>query len=85
MRPAEIARMEGVKNPSGVRGMIIRVSDQLRCGEISLSERDPVEAEEAKTRLETERKKRRERYAKNKEKINAKRRAAYVPKKSVER
>ena len=24
MRPAEIARMEGVKNPSGVRGMIIR-------------------------------------------------------------
>lgn len=29
-RPAEIACMEGVKDPSGVRGMIIRVSDQLR-------------------------------------------------------
>jgi hypothetical protein len=25
-----IARMEGVKNPSAVRGMIIRISDQLR-------------------------------------------------------
>jgi hypothetical protein len=67
MRPAEIARMEGVKNPSGVRGVIIRVSDQLRCGEISLFEKDTEEAEEAKARLETERKKRRERYAKNKD------------------
>jgi hypothetical protein len=41
MRPAEIARMEDVKHPSGVRGMIIRVSDQLSCGEISLFEKDP--------------------------------------------
>ena len=85
MRPAEIARMEGVKNPSAVRGMIIRVSDQLRCGEISLFEADdPEEAEAAKARLEAKRKQRRERYAKSKEKINAKRRAAYVPKKSTE-
>jgi hypothetical protein len=77
MRPAEIARMEGVKNPSGVRGMIIRVSDQLRCGEISLFEKDPEEAEESKAKLDAQRKKRRDRHAKNKEKINAKRRETY--------
>jgi hypothetical protein len=68
MRPAEIARLEGVKNPSGVRGMIIRVSDQLRCGEISIFEKDPEEAEAAKARLDAQREKRRERYAMNKEK-----------------
>jgi hypothetical protein len=39
MWPAEIARMECVKNPSAVRGLIIRVSDKLR--EISLFEKDP--------------------------------------------
>jgi len=85
MRPAEIARMEGVKNPSAVRGLIIRVSDQLRCGEISLFEVDePEKAEAAKARLEAKRAKRRENHAKNKEKINFRRRAAYVPKKSTE-
>jgi hypothetical protein len=63
MRPAEIARMEGVKNPQGVRGMIIRVRDQLTCGEISLFEKDPEEAEAATARFEAERKQRRERYA----------------------
>jgi hypothetical protein len=82
-RPAEIARMEGVKNPSGVWGLIIRVSDQLRCGEISLFEKDQEEAEAAKARLDAKRKQRRERYAKNKDRINAKRRAAYLPKKST--
>jgi hypothetical protein len=80
MRPAEIARLEGVKNPSAVRGLIIRVSDQLRCGEISLFDKDPEEAEAAKAKLDAQRKKRRERYARNKEKINARRRAAYVKK-----
>ena len=80
MRPAEIARMEGVKHPSAVRGMIIRVSDQLRSGEISLLEVDQGEAEAAKARLDTQREKRRARYAKNRKKINAKRREAYVPK-----
>lgn len=84
MRPAEIARMEGVKNPHGVRGMIIRVSDQLRCGEISLFEKDSEEADAAKAKLDAQRAQRRARYAKNKDKINAKRRAAYVPKKSTE-
>ena len=68
MRPAEIARMEGVKNPSAVRGLIIRVSDQLRCGEICLFEKDPEEAEVAKARLEAKRAQRREDHAKNKEK-----------------
>lgn len=76
MRPAEISRMEGVKNPSAVRGMIIRVSDKLRCGEISLFEKDAKEAEAAKARLEAKRKTRRERYAKNKGQINARRREA---------
>jgi hypothetical protein len=51
--------MEGVKNPSAVRGLIIRVSDQLRCGEISLFEKDPEETEAAKARLEAKRAKRR--------------------------
>jgi hypothetical protein len=82
MRPAEIARMEGVKNPQGVRGMIIRVSDQLRAGEISLFEVDRGEAEAAKDRLEAKRAQRRERYAKNKKKVNAKRRETYAIKKS---
>jgi hypothetical protein len=84
MRPAEIARMEGVKRPSGVRGMIIRVSDQLSCGEISLFEKNPEEAEEAKARLETKRAKRRERCARNKDRINAKWRETFALKKSTE-
>jgi hypothetical protein len=73
MRPAEIARMEGVKNPSAVRGLIIRVSDQLRFGEISLFEKDLEEMEAVKARLDTKRAKRRDRYARNKNKINVKR------------
>jgi hypothetical protein len=81
MWPAEIARMEGVKHPSEVRALIIRVSDQLRAGEISLLEVDQEEAEAAKAKLEAKRAQRRARYAKNKDKINAKRRAAYVSKK----
>jgi hypothetical protein len=84
MRPAEIARMEGVKHPSEVRGLIIRVSDQLSCGEISIFEKDPEQAEAAKARLEVKRKQRRERHAKNKDSINAKRRESYGRKKSKE-
>ncbi len=53
LRPAEIARLEGVKHPSALRGLIIRVSDQLRCGEISLFELDQEEAKAAKARLDT--------------------------------
>jgi hypothetical protein len=70
--------MEGVSNPSAVRGLIIRVSDQLRGGEISLFEKDPEEAEAAKGRLEAKKAKRRNRYFKNKDKINAKRREMYA-------
>jgi hypothetical protein len=61
--------------------MIIRVSDQLSCGEISLFEKDPEETEAAKDRLEAKRAKRRERYAKNKDRINARRRQIYAIKK----
>jgi hypothetical protein len=80
MRPAEIARLEGVKHPSAVRGLIIRVSDQLRCGEISLLEKDPEAAQAAKARVEAKRAKRRENHSKKKDRINGRRRAAYVPK-----
>jgi hypothetical protein len=67
LRPAEIARLEGKESTSSaVRGMIIRVSDQLRAGELSLFEFDQEEAEAAKARLDAQRKKRRERYAKKK-------------------
>jgi hypothetical protein len=61
-----------------LRSLIIRVSDQLRCGEISLFEKDPEAAEAAKARLEAKRAKRRERHAKNKDMINAKRRETYL-------
>ncbi len=84
-RPAEIARLEGVKNPHGVRGMIIRVSDQLSCGEIYLFEVDQEEAETAKIRLEAKRAQRRERHAKNKDRINARRRETFALKKSTNR
>jgi hypothetical protein len=84
VRPSEIAKVEGVKDSSGVRALIIRVSDQLRCGEISLFEADdPEKAVDAKAKLDAQRKKRRERHAKNKDRINAKRRAAYVPKNNL--
>jgi hypothetical protein len=56
----------------GRGGLIIRVSDQLSCGEISLFEKDPEAAKAAKARLEAKRKQRRERYAKNKDQINSK-------------
>ncbi len=83
LRPSEIAKLEGVKHPSEVRALIIRVSDQLRAGEISLLEVDQGEAEAAKAKLDAQRKNRRERYAKNKDQINAKRRETYVLKKPV--
>jgi len=62
LRPSEIAELEGIKGSSSVRQLIIRVSDQLAAGEISLLEIGPDEAEAAKARLETKNAKRRERY-----------------------
>jgi hypothetical protein len=68
LRPAEIAEAEGLKRrSSAVRGLIIRVSDQLRSGEIRLFDSTPEETQEAKNRLDTFRRKRRERYAKKKD------------------
>jgi hypothetical protein len=71
--------------PHAAQGMIIRVSDQLRCGEISLFEVNQKEAEAAKARLEAKSEKRRERHAKNKENINARRRETYALKKSFKK
>jgi len=59
--------MEGLdKRSSSVRQLIIRVSDQLKAGEISLIETTPEEAEAAKARLDTQRKKRRGHHARKK-------------------
>ena len=68
LRPSEIAEMEGLdKKSSCIRQLIIRVSDQLKAGEVSLIETTPEEAEAAKARLDNQRKKRRERRAKKKQ------------------
>jgi len=66
LRPAEIARLEG-KEPKAVRGIIIRISDKLKAGEISLFDFSEEESEAAKSRLEEKRAKRREYREKNKE------------------
>jgi hypothetical protein len=66
-RPAEIAKLEG-KQPNAVRGLIIRISDKLKAGEISLFDFSPEETEAAKARLEDRRQKRREYREKNKDK-----------------
>ena len=64
LRPSEIAEMEGLdKRSSSVRQLIIRVSDQLKAGEISLIEVTPEEAQAAKARLDAHNAKRRERHA----------------------
>ncbi len=66
LRPSQIARLEGLREASGVRALIIWVSDQLRSGEISLIETSPEEAEQAKARLDALRNNRRLRHAKKK-------------------
>jgi hypothetical protein len=67
LRPAEIAEAEGLKRrSSAVRGLIIRVSDQLRSGEIRLFDSTPEETQEAKNRLDRHRMKRRERHSRKK-------------------
>jgi len=82
LRPSEIAEMEGMKGSSSVRQLIIRVSDQLKAGEITLIDCIPQEAREAKERLEAHRAKRRERLNRNKDQINARRREEHARKKS---
>ena len=67
LRPSEIAEMEGLdKENSSVRQLIIRVSDQLKAGEIRLIETTPQESAATKARLDDQRKKRREPHAKKK-------------------
>ena len=62
---SEIAELEGLdKKSSSVQQLIIRLSDQLKAGEISLIETTPREVEDAKNRLESQREKRRQRYHK---------------------
>ena len=51
-RPAEIARLEGRKDYSSIRGLIIRASNQLRAGEISLFEHDPEKEKKANAKVE---------------------------------
>jgi hypothetical protein len=63
LRPSEISELEGIdKKSSSVRQLIIRTSDQLQAGELSLIEVTPTEKKAAKARLDTQRKKRRERH-----------------------
>jgi hypothetical protein len=64
--PSEIAEMEGMKGSSSVRRLIIRVSDQLRAGEIRLIDSTPEEELAAKMRLDAKRGRRRERHEKSK-------------------
>jgi hypothetical protein len=64
--PSEIAEMEGMKDGSSVRQLIIRVSDQLRAGEIRLIDSTPEESAAAKLRLDDHRGKRRERNERSK-------------------
>ena len=64
--PSKIAEKEGMKGSSSVRQLIIRVSDQLAAGEISLIETGPGEVEAAKARLDNHNAKRRERYRRKK-------------------
>ena len=63
----EISELEGIdKKSSSVRQLIIRTSDQLQAGEISLVEVTPERAEAAKARLDAHRKKRRELHTRKK-------------------
>jgi DNA-directed RNA polymerase specialized sigma24 family protein len=64
--PSEIAEMEGLKGSSVVRQLIIRVSDQLRAGEIRLIDATPEESAAAKKRLDEQREKRREKHERSK-------------------
>ncbi|MGA9539223.1 MAG: hypothetical protein WBR24_25245 [Desulfobacterales bacterium] len=62
LRPSEIAELEGMKGSSSVGQLIIRVSDQLKAGEIKLTEYTDEESQVARARLEEQRAKRRDRY-----------------------
>jgi hypothetical protein len=70
LMPSQIAEMEGMKGSSAVRQLIIRVSDQLKAGEIRLIDATPEESAAAKLRLDVNNEKRRERYQLKKSKAD---------------
>jgi hypothetical protein len=67
-----------MKGSSSVRQLIIRVSDQLRAGEIRLIDSTLEESAAAKSRLDLDREKNREKHLKRKDVINAKRLERYM-------
>ena len=67
LRPLEISELKGIdKKSSSVRQLIIRTSDQLQAGELSLIEVKPAEKKAAKAHLDAIRKKCRKRHSKKK-------------------
>jgi hypothetical protein len=66
LTPSQIAAITG-ESADSISTLIIRVSDQLKAGEISLIETGPNEVNAAKARLNAIRAKRRERHAKKKQ------------------
>ncbi len=67
LRPSEIAELEGLdKKSCSVRQLIIRVSDQLKAGELTLIECSAEESAAANVRLDNQRKKRRKLIASKK-------------------
>lgn len=66
LTPQQIAELEGLKNADSVSALIIRVSDQLRAGEIELF---PVTELETKARLNRVRERRREHRTNNLERM----------------
>lgn len=71
LTPSQIAELEGLKNADSVSALIIRVSDQLRAGEIELFPTSSSEKIEAKARLDAVRERRRKHRQNNLEKVRA--------------
>jgi hypothetical protein len=69
LTPTEIQKILNIKSLSYVSRQIRKIADQLKAGgELSLIEATPEESAEAKARLDTRRKKRRERQNNKKSK-----------------
>jgi len=83
LTPTQIAEIEGLKNADSVSALIIRVSDQLRAGEIELFPVSEKEALEAKARLDAVRERRRKNRANNLERERARDRERYARKKAL--
>lgn len=83
LTPTQISEIEGLKNADSVSALIIRVSDQLRAGEIELFPVSELEAEAAKSRLDAVRERRRNHRANNIERERAIDRERYARKKAL--